>query len=72
MDFNQFTTSRQERLQAGARLTQEDIATFGRLLEELRETTQSRGTFEAAGDLLERLGYDPDSDSHARPDGKAH
>ncbi len=57
MERSEFNWERQSSLRAGAALSAADILAIARLMAELRELTQSRGTFIAASNFLERFGF---------------
>ncbi len=68
MEYSEFTWERQSSLSAGAALSAADIEGIARLMAELRELTQSRGSYVAASDFLERFGYDTGNITPVKPE----
>ena len=72
MERSEFSWERQSSLGAGEALSAADIQAIARLMLELRELTQSRGSFVAASNLLKRFGYEADGKSVVDPDPPAN
>lgn len=72
MEPNGFITEPGASPATGAALTANDIETLARLMAELRELTQSRGSFAAASEFLKRFGYDSDASALVRPERLAN
>jgi hypothetical protein len=72
MEFNEFSWERHEPLGAGAALSVADVEAMAKLMAELRELTQSRGSYLAASEFLKRFGYEADSTVLVRPEALAN
>ena len=57
MEYNEFNWERPEPLRADVSLSVTDIERMAKLMAELKELTQSRGTYAAAAEFLERFGF---------------
>jgi hypothetical protein len=68
METTEFNWERREPLSAAAALSRDDIEQMARLMAELKELTQSRGTWTAASEFLKRFGYDGDATALVRPE----
>lgn len=72
MSYSEFSWERPAPLGAGAALSAADIETMKKLMTELRDLTQSRGSYIAASDFLKRFGCDTDTSALVRPEALAN
>ena len=72
MMTTEFTWNEQQQPSAGTTFSVEDIKSLARLMAELKELTQSRGTYAAASDFLERFGSEDGRDTLVRPERLAN
>ncbi len=72
MERNEFNWDLHQPHDPLAALTPAEIEQMARLMSELKELTQSRGSYQAATEFLKRFGYDGDIDTLVRPERLAN
>ncbi|MFV0298675.1 MAG: hypothetical protein ACK5JT_21440 [Hyphomicrobiaceae bacterium] len=72
MGTAEFTWEQQQSTPATTTFSVDDIKSLAQLMAELKELTQSRGTYAAASDFLKRFGMNNGDDTLVRPERLAN